>query len=74
MLEHVAKHRAPLDDCESKLTVAQHVYRGIAGGLLPAEFWTPNEYNVRGGIEGALQKLSRLGEKTNIGGGGALLE
>ena len=25
----------------------------MAGGALPAEFWTPNEYNVRGGIEGA---------------------
>ena len=37
----------------SKLTVAAKVYRGVAGGRLPDSFWTPNEYNVRGGIEGA---------------------
>ena len=37
----------------SKLTIAAKVYRGVAGGRLPDSFWTPNEYNVRGGIEGA---------------------
>ena len=35
----------------SKLTVAQRVYRGIAGGVLPPEFWAPNEYSVKGGVE-----------------------
>ena len=37
----------------SKLTLAAKVYRGVAGGKLPDAFWTPNEQNVRGGIEGA---------------------
>ena len=37
----------------SKLTQAAKVYRGVAGGRLPDSFWTPNEYNVRGGIESA---------------------
>ena len=37
----------------SKLTRAVKVYRGIAGAELPPTFWTPNEYNVRGGIESA---------------------
>ena len=30
---------------------AAKVYRGISGGKLPDAFWSPNEYNVRGGIE-----------------------
>ena len=30
---------------------AQKVYRGIAGGLLPEDFWRRNEFNVRGGVE-----------------------
>ena len=29
-----------------KLMVSQKVYRGIAGGLLPPEFWEPNEFKV----------------------------
>ena len=37
----------------SKLTKATKVYRGVAGGKLPDSFWMPNQYNVRGGIEGA---------------------
>ena len=31
----------------SKLTVTQKVYRGISGGLLPPEFWQPNEFSVK---------------------------
>ena len=27
------------------------VYRGLAGGVLPTEFWKPNEHGVKGGIE-----------------------
>lgn len=34
-----------------KLTKAQKVYRGISGGVLPDEFWTPNGFNVCGGVE-----------------------
>ena len=34
-----------------KLTKADKVYRGIAGMKLPDEFWTPNEFGVRGGVE-----------------------
>ena len=34
-----------------KLMPAQKVYRGIAGGLLPDNFWHQNEFNVRGGVE-----------------------
>ena len=37
----------------SKLTSAQCVYRGVAGGVLPESFWVPNAQGVRGGIEGA---------------------
>ena len=37
----------------SKLTSAQCVYRGVAGGILPEGFWVPNAQGVRGGIEGA---------------------
>ena len=34
-----------------KLTHADKVYRGISGMKLPDEFWTPNEFGVRGGVE-----------------------
>lgn len=27
------------------------MYRGISGGVLPDEFWQPNEFNVCGGVE-----------------------
>ena len=30
---------------------AFRVYRGTKGGILPPQFWKPNEMNVRGGIE-----------------------
>ena len=36
----------------SKLTVASKVYRGVHDFVLPDQFWTPNEYAVRGGVEG----------------------
>lgn len=32
-----------------KLTNAAPVYRGVAGLALPPEFWTPNEFGVKGG-------------------------
>ena len=35
----------------SKLTKAATVYRGVAGGVLPKQFWSPNEHGVMGGIE-----------------------
>jgi Leucine-rich repeat (LRR) protein len=35
----------------SRTQRAERVFRGAAGGVLPAEFWKPNEQNVRGGIE-----------------------
>ena len=35
----------------SKQTKACTVYRGVAGGVLPEQFWTPNEHGVMGGIE-----------------------
>ena len=35
----------------SKQTKACTVYRGVAGGVLPEQFWTPNDDGVMGGIE-----------------------
>ena len=35
----------------SKLTITQKVYRGISRGVLPPEFWQPNEFSVKGGVE-----------------------
>ena len=35
----------------SKLTRVARVYRGVAGGVLPERFWTPNAQGVRGGVE-----------------------
>ena len=34
-----------------KIQSAAKVYRGISGGVLPDAFWTPNELNVKGGVE-----------------------
>ena len=42
----------------SKQTKACTVYRGVAGGVLPEQFWTPNEHGVRGGIEGAFMSTT----------------
>jgi hypothetical protein len=41
-----------------KLSQAAKVYRGISGGRLPDEFWTPNEFGVRGGIESAFMSTT----------------
>ena len=35
----------------SKLTRAAKVYRGFQGSMLPAQFWSKNEFNVAGGCE-----------------------
>ena len=35
----------------SRRTKKATVYRGVAGGRLPTEFWTPNEHGVMGGVE-----------------------
>ena len=42
----------------SKLTKADRVYRGISGMALPAEFWTANEFGVRGGVENAFMSTT----------------
>ena len=34
------------------------MYRGIAGKALPKEFWKPNEYGVKGGIENAFMSCT----------------
>ena len=34
-----------------KLTKCSKVYRGMSGMALPDEFWHPNEFGVRGGVE-----------------------
>ena len=34
------------------------VYRGISGMALPASFWEPNEYRVRGGVENAFMSTT----------------
>ena len=34
-----------------KLQKAEKVYRGMAGGVLPEQFWTASEQNVKGGCE-----------------------
>ena len=43
----------------SKLTVATKVYRGVSGALLPSQFWTRDEYGVRGGVERAFLSTTR---------------
>ena len=42
-----------------KLMKAGHVYRGVSGGVLPPHFWTPNAFNVRGGIENGFMSTTR---------------
>ena len=42
----------------SKLTSATKLYRGVSGALLPRPFWTPNQYNVRGGVEVAFMSCT----------------
>ena len=43
----------------SKLTIADKVYRGVAGGVLPESFLEPNEFHVRGGIESGFMSTTR---------------
>ena len=42
----------------SKLTKASTVYRGVHDMVLPDQFWTPNKYGVRGGIDGAFMSTT----------------
>ncbi|KAL1515285.1 hypothetical protein AB1Y20_001928 [Prymnesium parvum] len=42
----------------SKLTKAATVFRGVSGGELPASFYQPNEFNVRGGVEAAFMSTT----------------
>ena len=42
----------------SKLTVASNVYRGVAGGRLPAALRQRNEHGVRGGVDLAFMSAS----------------
>ena len=42
----------------SKLTKAEVVYRGVAGRVLPPNFWRPNKFNVRGGIDPAFMSTT----------------
>eukprot|EP00966_Prymnesium_polylepis_P181174 4196501-Prymnesium_polylepis.1 len=58
-----------------KLTKATKVYRGISGMALPDEFWEPNEYGVRGGVESAFMSTT-LESKVAMGyaaGDGSLM-
>jgi hypothetical protein len=41
-----------------KLTKATTVFRGIAGKAMPQEFWHPNEYGVKGGVEAAFMSTT----------------
>ena len=41
-----------------KLTKAETVYRGIGGKALPTEFWKPNRFGVRGGVEPAFMSTT----------------
>ena len=42
----------------SKQTPASTVYRGVAGGVLPDQFWSANEHGVMGGVELALMSTT----------------
>ena len=42
----------------SKLSKASTVYRGVHDLVLPDQFWTPNKYGVRGGIDGAFMSTT----------------
>ena len=62
----------------SKLTTVKKVYRGLAKGVLPAEFWAADKYGIRGGVEAAF--MSTTADRTVAsayaagGGAGLLLE
>ena len=59
LLCHGNRYVTTLHACNSavvklgKLTRAATVYRGVSG-LLPDEFWTPNQWGVRGGTHAAI--------------------
>ena len=42
-----------------KLTFASRIYRGIHGMALPKEFWQPNAFGVKGGIENGFMSTVR---------------
>jgi len=42
----------------SKQTQATTVYRGVTGGVLPEEFWVPNEHGVIGGVDMSFMSTS----------------
>merc|ERR1712190_390786 len=58
-------HTATLHDINScilklsKVLPAVTVCRGIANGLLPKAFWTPNEQNICGGVEFGLMSTTQ---------------
>ena len=56
-----------------KLTIACKVFRGISGRVLPEQFWQPNEFGVKGGIESAFMSTTsdRAVAVQYAGGGGA---
>ena len=59
----------------SKLTVASKVYRGLKGAALPANFFTPDEHGVCGGVEfgftsTSCAKAEALAYATSVGSGG----
>ena len=41
-----------------KLTAAKKVYRGIQGKSLPEQFWSANEFGVKGGVEKAFMSTT----------------
>ena len=41
-----------------KLTKATKIYHGISGKKLPDEFWKPNEFDMRGGVESAFMSTT----------------
>ena len=41
-----------------KLTEATKVYRGVAGMALPKQFWEPNQFGVKGGVEPAFMSTT----------------
>ena len=41
-----------------KLTKCTKVYRGISGMALPDEFWHPNEFGIKGGVENAFMSTT----------------
>ena len=64
VLPHVNKYTTTLHAINSaivklsKLTYAGKVYRGVSGMALPPEFWEPNAFGVKGGIDGAFMSTT----------------